>query len=144
MKMTDVLNMVAKGEIKDQTILEIYHPIHILYTFTFNEKSKAFYSNTEYSKELSNYFQINDKFLNLEVELIPPKEMKYLIKVDIRGLNGYFSYLNYSEITDYVSIQDKVEDEMYKTNFTKKEMQDIQSVREFLEDMNGRYELIEA
>lgn len=74
MKMIDVLQKLSKGEIKDQTILEIYHPIDKLYAYTFNEKSKAFYSNTEYSKELSNYFQINDEFLNLEVALIPPKE----------------------------------------------------------------------
>lgn len=74
MKLIDVLIELANGEIKDQTILEIYHPIDKLYTYTFNEKSKAFYSNTKYSEELSNYFQINDKFLNLEVEMIEPKD----------------------------------------------------------------------
>lgn len=70
--MIDVLNIIAKGEIKEGTILEIHDPIHILYTFTFNEKSKAFYSNTKYSEELSNYFELNDKFLNYEVELMQP------------------------------------------------------------------------
>lgn len=72
MKMIDVLNMIAKDEIKEGTKLEIHDPIHILYTFTFNEKSKAFYSNTKYSEELSNYFELNDKFLNYEVDLMPP------------------------------------------------------------------------
>lgn len=73
MKMIDVLIKLANGEIKDQTTLEIYDPIHKLYTYTFNGKSKLFYSNSKYSKELSNYFQINDKFLNLKVEMIEPK-----------------------------------------------------------------------
>ncbi|MDZ5548239.1 hypothetical protein [Enterococcus cecorum] len=32
----------------------------------------------------------------------------------------------------------------YQTRFTKQEMQDIQLVREFLEDMQGKFELIEV
>ena len=73
MKMIEVLQLISEGKIKDQTILEIYHPIDKLYTYTFNGKSKAFYSNTKYSEELSCYFKLNDKFLNLEVEMIEPK-----------------------------------------------------------------------
>lgn len=74
MKMIEVLQLISEGKIKDQTILEIYHPIDKLYTYTFNGKSKAFYSNTKYSKELSCYFKLNDKFLNLEVEMIEPRD----------------------------------------------------------------------
>lgn len=32
--------------------------------------------------------------------------------------------------------------EVYKTRFTKDELKSIQPVREFLEDMQGKYELI--
>ncbi|MEO5301504.1 hypothetical protein [Enterococcus cecorum] len=144
MKMIDVLNMVAKGEIKDQTTLKIHDPVNTLYTYTFNGKYKSFYSNTEYSRELGNYFKINDNFLNAEVELIPPKPKKYLVKVNIQGLHEDFAYLNYSELQSYVVIDSKFDFERCRTHFTKKEMQSIKPVREFLEDMEGKYTLIEV
>ena len=144
--MIDVLCKLANGEIKDQTTLEIYHPIDKLYTFTFNEKSKAFYSNTEYSKELSSYFELDDKFLNREVELIQPKEKKYLVKLHIRGLLTIRNYLNYYNdgIKQWNELGSKSGEGFYQTCFTKQEMQSIQIVREFLEDMEGKYKLIEV
>ena len=84
MKMIEVLQLISEGKIKDKTTLEIYDPIDKLYTYTFNGKFKAFYSNTKYSEELSCYFKLNDMFLNFEVELIPPKEKKYLVKFNMR------------------------------------------------------------
>lgn len=149
MKMIDVLQKLANGEIKDQTTLKIHDPVDTLYTYTFNGKYKSFYSNTEYSRELGNYFKINDNFLNREVELIPPKvippkEKKYLIKVNIQGFHEDFSYLNYFEEKNQITIYEKDTYGIYKTQFTEKEMQSIKPIHEFLEDMQGKYELIEV
>ncbi|CAI3331950.1 hypothetical protein CIRMBP1205_00848 [Enterococcus cecorum] len=144
MKMIEVLNMVAKGEIKDQTILEIYQPIDKLCTYTFNGKFKAFYSNTKYSVELSCHFKLNDDFLNFDVKLIPPKEKKYLIKFNMRGLDNECKYLNYSNSRKSVILNVKISNRAFQTRFTKSELQSIQLVREFLEDMEGKFELIEV
>lgn len=147
MKMIEVMIKLANGEIKDQTTLKIHDPVNTLYTYTFNGKYKSFYSNTEYSRELGNYFKINDNFLNREVELIPPKEKKYLVKFNMRGLRKGREYLNldYDKRGDErVRIDDKCETLSMQTEFTKQELQSIQPVREFLEDMEGKYELIEV
>lgn len=55
-----------------------------------------------------------------------------------------FAYLNYDKSINYVFIYSKAETITYKTQFTKSELQSIQPVREFLEDMEGKYELIEV
>lgn len=147
MKMIEVMIKLANGEIKDQTTLKIHDPVNTLYTYTFNGKYKSFYSNTEYSRELGNYFKINDNFLNREVELIPPKEKKYLVKFNMRGLRKGREYLNldYDKRGDErVRIDDKCETLSMQTEFTKQELQSIQPVREFLEDMEDKYELIEV
>ncbi|KLN91511.1 hypothetical protein ABT59_10355 [Enterococcus cecorum] len=142
MKMIDVLNMVAKGEIKDKTILDVYDHTGDIYTYTFDEKFKAFYD--ECDEEMANDFEISNKFLNYEVELIPPKPKKYLVKLNIRGLKGHFRYLNYYKKNDSIEINSKRCTDSAKTHFTKDELQSIQPVREFLEDMEGKYELIEV
>lgn len=148
MKMIDVLNMMTEGKIKDQTILEIYQPIDKLCTYTFNGKFKAFYSNTKYSVELSCHFKLNDDFLNFDVKLIPPKPKKYLVKFNMRGLRNGRKYLNldldYDKRDERVHLNSKYETLSRQTEFTKSELQSIQPVREFLEDMEGKYELIEV
>ncbi|CAI3317664.1 hypothetical protein CIRMBP1266_00792 [Enterococcus cecorum] len=144
MKMIEVLQLISEGKIKDQTTLEIYDPIDKLYTYTFNGKFKAFYSNTKYSEELSCYFKLNEDFLNFDVELIPPKEKKYLVKFNMRGLQERFTYLNYGKNSRYVHLHDKYGASSVQTEFTEDELQSIKSVREFLEDAEGKYELIEV
>ncbi|CAI3332105.1 hypothetical protein CIRMBP1253_00988 [Enterococcus cecorum] len=144
MKIIDVLNLMAEGKIKDQTILEIYQPIDKLCTYTFNGKFKAFYSNTKYSVELSCHFKLNDDFLNFDVKLIPPKEKKYLIKFNMRGLMNGREYLNYIKKYECVNIANKKQTLSNKTQFTEQELQSIQPVKEFLEDMKGKFELIEV
>ena len=142
--MIDVLIKLANGEIKDQTTLEIYDSINILYTYTFNGESKAFYNKDKW--ELSNHFEINDKFLNSDVKLIPPKEKKYLVKLHIKGLLNIRNYLNYYNdgIKQWIELGNDLVQGFYQTRFTKNELQSIQPVREFLEDMQGKYELIEV
>lgn len=144
MKMIDVLQKLANGEIKDQTTLKIHDPVNTLYTYTFNGKYKSFYSNTEYSRELGNYFKINDNFLNREVELIPPKPKKYRVRFKLLGSSKKGSFLSLEKCPYgvFLSIQEGTGD--IKTQFTKSELQSIQPVKEFLEDMEGKYELIEV
>ena len=55
-----------------------------------------------------------------------------------------FAYLNYFVPRNKVRIHDEFDNEIYKTNFTKDELQSIQPVKEFLEDMEGKYTLIEV
>ena len=142
MKMIDVLNMVAKGEIKDKMILDVYDHTGDIYTYTFDEKFKAFYDGSD--DELGGDFEISNKFLNYEVELIPPKPKKYLIKLTIKGINNENTYLNRSREKNVIFLSDSFEGQYTQTKFTKQEMQDIQLIREFLEDMQGKFELIEV
>ncbi|MCJ0570764.1 hypothetical protein MMJ61_00910 [Enterococcus cecorum] len=143
MKMIEVLQKVANGEIKDQTTLKIYDP-HVLHTYTFEGKYNSFYSNTKYRRELGGYFKISGDFLNYEVELIPPKEKKYLVKVNIKGLIKELTVLNYQRLTGKIHLGSPGDTNFVKTSFTKSEMQSIKLVREFLDDMQGKYELIEV
>lgn len=143
MIMIDVLNKLAKGEIKDKTVLNVYDHIECINSYTFD--GKAFYD--EYDREIGTYFIINGKFLNYTVELRPPKEKKYLVKFNMRWLRnnvGEFCYLNYVKNYEYVDIDDKRQTVSHKTHFTKSELRSIQPVREFLEDMQGKFELIEV
>lgn len=135
MKIIDVLNMVAKGEIEKGTKFILNDNL-----FIFN--GRMFESNE--LTYLENCIFLNEKDLNKEVDLIPPKPKKYLIKVNVHGLREDFAYLNYFERINRVMIHDKDDCGIYKTQFTKQEMQDIQLVREFLDDMQGKFELIEV
>ncbi|MCJ0598034.1 hypothetical protein MMJ46_12365, partial [Enterococcus cecorum] len=89
---------------------------------------------------------ITQPFLNLEVELIPPKEKKYLVKLHIKGLLNIRNYLNYYNdgIKQWIELGNDLVQGFYQTCFTKQELQSIKLVREFLEDMQGKYELIEV
>lgn len=118
-KIIDVLIKLANGEIKDQTTLKIHDPVNTLYTYTFNEKYKSFYSNTEYSRELGNYFKINDNFLNREVELIPPKPKKYYLRLDE---NNNLSYINYNKEEYYFMIASEYETPKSQSKFTQEEI----------------------
>ena len=140
MKMIDVLNKLSKGEIKAQTKLFVYDHIECIDIYTFD--GKVFYN--ERDEEIGSNFLISAMFLNYTVELIPPKEKKYLIKVNAQWFGKDFAYLNYDKQRNCVIIYTKVETIIYKTQFTKQEMQSIEPVREFLEDMEGKYELIEV
>lgn len=143
MIMIDVLNKLSKGEIKAQTELFVYDHIECIGIYTFD--GKAFYN--ERDEEIGSNFLISAMFLNYTVELIPPKEKKYLVKFNMRGLRNGREYLNldYDKRGDErVHLDDKCETLSMQTEFTKQELQSIQPVREFLEDMQGKYELVEV
>lgn len=134
MKIIDVLNMVAKGEIKEGTKFILNDNL-----FIFN--GRVFESGLYF---LENCMFLMEEDLNQEIELIEPKPKKYLIKFNMRGLKDDFRYLNYYKVIDGIEINGERCTDFAKTHFTKSELESIQPVREFLEDMQGKYQLIEV
>ena len=116
MKMIDVFIKLANDEIKDQTILKVYDHTGVIYTYTFDGKFKAFYD--EYEDELGGDFEISNKFLNYEVELIQPKPKKYYLRLDE---DDEFSYINKNVYFPY-EVANKSEHTNYKTKFTQEEI----------------------
>ena len=141
MKMIEVFDLMAKKEIEHETQL-IIHYDSACHSFRYHKLYQTFL-NDNYER-MEEEFIFGDDFLNFEVELIPPKEKKYLVKFNMRGLKESFRYLNYFENDEFVHINDKRGITFAKNSFTKDELQSIQPVREFLEDMKGRYELVEV
>lgn len=143
-KLIDVFIKQANKEIKEGTILRV--PDEGL----FGKKSAfefEFYEGSFYGEEMlsvEELYPLDEDFLNKEVELIPPKGKKYLIKVNVRGLIGHYGYLNYSKEKNGVVLSTEINNYDYKTHFTQEEMRTIKPVREFLEDMEHRHELIEV
>lgn len=144
MKMIEVLNMMAKGEIKEGTKL-IASTVLDDYEYRYSTGYRRFFN--KYFNEIEDDFSLDEDFLNIDVEMIPPKEKKYLVKFNMRGLRSdidEFCYLNYVKTYEYVDVDDKKQTVSHKTHFTKKELQSIKPVRKFLEDMQGKYEFIEV
>lgn len=149
MRMIDVLNMMAKGEIKEGSKLKIGgNTYSYIDTYTDDSGYCSFVNEEGYSDTfLEDEEMITQPFLNLEVELIPPKPKKYLVKFNIRGLRNdinEFCYLNYVQRYECVDIDDKTQTVSHKTMFTKQELKSIKPVKEFLEDMQDKYELVEV
>ena len=142
MKMIEVLNMMAEGNLKEGTILKFVDSCNEIVSYIYDEEMNAFYDEAQY--DLGSEGEICGPFLNKKVELIPPKEKKYLVKFNMRGLKENYRYLNYIESDECAHINDKRCTAIDKTKFTKDELQSIQPVKEFLEDMQGKFELIEV
>lgn len=144
MKMIDVFDLMAKGEIKEGTKLKIDDVLDD-YAYQYSELYEAFMDR--YMNRVEDDFEIDKVFLNINVELIEPKPKKYLVKFNMRGLRKGREYLNldYDKRGDEcVHLDDKCETLSMQTEFAKDELQSIQPVREFLEDMEDKYELIEV
>lgn len=144
MKMIEVLVKQANKEIGHGTILRILDEKLFGKRTTFEFK---FIEDNFYHEEgltLEDLYSFDTDFLNSEVELIPQEEKKYLIKVNVRGLASSCEYLNYLKPVKGIVLSGRGQNGSYKTHFTKKEMESIKPVREFLEDMEGKYQLIEA
>lgn len=143
MKLIDVFVKQANKEIREGTILRIPY-----YQGLFGKKPMfEFYEGRFFGEEgleIEELYPLDTDSLNSEVELIVPKEKKYLIKVNVRGLIEPYGYLNYSKQNNGIILSTETNDYGYKTLFTKREMQSIKPVREFLEDMEHRHELIEV
>lgn len=136
MEMINVLKLMAEGKIKEGTKLEFDD-----FEYEFSED----HFEDGLGWWLEDIHEISASFLNLEVELIEPKPKKYLVKINIRGLQDRFTYLNYCGTSGRVNLHDRYKlSSSIQTEFTKQELKSIQPVREFLEDMEGKYTLIEV
>lgn len=144
MKMITVFSLMANNAIKDKTELILYSDSGS-YIYKYYKLYKTFLNDD--SQRMEEEFVFGVDFLNFEVDLIPPEEKKYWIKFNMRGLRDGREYLN----LDYdkrgyecVHLNSKYETSSIQTRFTKSELQSIKAVREFLEDMEGKYQLIEV
>lgn len=140
MKMIEVLIKLANGEIEDKSTLLVENEQGETFKYVYYERYHVFRGKC--CSTLEDDFGIDKDSLNFEVELIPPKPKEYLVKLNVQGLYEGFAYLNY--FRNQVRIHDEFDNEIYKTHFTKDELQSIQPVKEFLDDMQGKYELIEV
>ena len=144
MKMIEVYTKMTNFEIELGTKLIIGDYTFVYVKRWLSEKSVSYRFEDMKEKMLEDYYDIDLDFLNKEVELIPPKEKKYLIKVNAQWFDKDFAYLNYDKQRNCVIIYTKVETITYKTQFTKQELQSIKPIRELLDDIGGKYELIEV
>lgn len=144
MKMIDVYMKMTNLEIKIGTKLIIVDYTFVYVKRWFSEASVSYRFEDMKEKMLEDYYDIDLDFLNKEVELITPNEKEYLIKFNMRGMDEKESYLKFYTSLNVVSLNVATQTRYAKSHFTKEEMQSIQPVREFLEDMEGKYELIEV
>lgn len=108
MKLVEVLQKVANGEIKKGTKLWLEEC-----SFKFNGDS---FTNEQLP--LGNSSFLSTRFLNKEVEFIPPKPKKYYLRLDE---DDSFSYINKNVYFSY-EIANKSEHTNYKTKFTQEEI----------------------
>ena len=135
MKIIDVFNLMAKGKIEYGAKLKVfdifdeheYEYINDIQTFR-DEEFGGFYKN----------FSINSHFLNLEVELIPPKPKKYYLRLDE---DDKLSYINLNKYASY-EIAGKNEYLGYKTKFTQEEI-DNDKFLKFVEEHGIKEEVEE-
>ncbi|MCJ0522253.1 hypothetical protein [Enterococcus cecorum] len=141
MKMIEVFDLMAKKEIKHETQL-IIHYDSVCRSFRYHKLYQTFL-NDNYER-MEEEFVFGDDFLNFEVELIPPKEKKYLIKMHIKGLIRELTVVNYQRLIGEIVLASPGDTNFVQTSFTKSEMQSIEPIREFLADMKGKYTFIEV
>lgn len=120
MKMIDVLNMMAKGEIKEGSKLKIGgNTYSYIDTYTDDDGYCSFVNEEGYCDTfLEDEEMITQHFLNLEVELIPPKPKKYYLRLD---KDDNCSYINKNVYFSY-EVANKSEHNNYKTKFTQEEI----------------------
>lgn len=98
----------------------------------------------DYARGINYMLDINVDTLQYEVRLVEQKEKEYLIKINVRGLKEDEIYLKYYTSLNVVDLNAATQTRYAKSHFTKSEMQSIKPVKEFLEDMEDKYELIEV
>lgn len=148
MKLIDVFNMMTERKIKKGTKLIIVTPSGREYEYEYAIDIHAGHESfvDDYDHGISHMFNINANTLQYEVRLIEHKEKKYLVKLRIKGLLNIRNYLNYYNdgIKQWIELGNNLEQGFYQTCFTKNELRSIKLVCKFLEDMEGKYELIEV
>ena len=135
MKMIEVLNMMAKGEIKAQTKLFVYDHIECIDIYTFD--GKAFYN--EEDNEIGSDFTISSMFLNYTVELIEPKPKKYQLRLYEDDDLSYVTRSSYDSDFNY-DFGDENEIMEFKTKFTQDEI-DNDKFLKFIEQYGVKEEV---
>lgn len=141
MIMIDVLNMMAKGEIKEGAKLKIGGEVYsYIDTYTDYSGCCSFVNEEGYTDTfLEDEEMITQSFLNLEVELIPPKEKKYYLRLDE---DDELSYINLNKYASY-GIAGKNEYVGYKTKFAQEEI-DENMLLKFIEKHGIKEEVEEC
>ena len=135
MKMIEVLDLMAKGEIEEGSILKIVNEYDELYRYEYHKLYLGFKSVV--GDGIEDDFEIDKDFLNIEVELIEPKPKKYYLRLD--G-DDSFSYINKNVYFSY-EVANKSEHTNYKTKFTQEEI-DESMLLKFIEQ-HGIKEAVE-
>lgn len=142
MKLIDVINKWANNEIENETKLIVYDEAGRRYDYIFDARSDEFYD--KYGNTLGGNPMMSIDYLTYEVKIIPPEEKKYLISVHIKGLIRELTVINYHRLLGKISLDSPSDTNFVQTSFTKSEMQSIEPIREFLDDMKGKYTFIEV
>ena len=142
MKMIDVLNMMAENKIKHGMIIEFVGHQNQVMRYKYECHTEQF--KDKYGHDLTKDFYINNPFLNKEVKLIEFEEQKYLILLKLAGLLPIKGYLNFDRSSEGVVIGQEWETVILQTHFTKSEIKSNKVVKDFLNDINNKYELIEV
>lgn len=129
MKIIEILKKVANGEIEKCTKFILNDNL-----FIFN--GKMFESND--LTYLENCIFLNEKDLNREVELIPPKPKKYYLRLDEDDSLSYINK-NKNERFSY-EVTNKIECNGCKTKFTQEEI-DNDMLLKFIEKHGVREEV---
>lgn len=119
MKIIEVFIKLVNDEIKDQTILKIYDHTGDLYRYTFDGKFKAFYDESD--DELGGDFEISNKFLNYEAELIEPIPKEYQLRLYEEDDLSYVVRSSYNSDFNY-DLGSKMELCEFTTKFTQEEI----------------------
>lgn len=124
MKMIDVLNMMAKGEIKNGTILTIKSNIGAIYRYKYVDN--CFLNDCHLPLNIC-----DESHLNREVTIIEPKPKKYQLKLYEDDDFSYVTRSSYDSCFNY-DINDKNEICEFVTKFTQEEI-DNDKLLKFIE-----------
>lgn len=128
MRMIDVLNMMANGEIKKDTKL-IVSDDYREFEYKYLKEYRTFLD--EYLDELNERFDIDEDFLNLEVKLMQPEPKKYQLKLYKDDDLSYVTRSSYDNDFNY-DLGDENEIMEFKTKFTQEEI-DNDKLLKFIE-----------
>lgn len=139
MKMIEVFNLMAEGKIENNTELIADSDLYS-HWYTYSAGKHAFFD--KYLARIEEDFFLDKDFLNLEVELRPPKEQKYRIKLPHTEFYVGFAKNknNEREIFPYIKdnptiealIQVGIEKGLeFKTEFTEKDFEEIEELQPY-------------
>lgn len=121
MKMIDVLNMMAKGEIKAKSMLLVESEEGETFEYVYYERYHVF--RGQCCSTLEDDFGIDKDFLNFEAKLISPESNKYQLKL-YKDDNLSYVTRSYCEKVFNYDLGSKTEVSEFITKFTQDEIDD--------------------